>query len=216
VPVDVIVPVFRDNVALERLLIGLGDGPLLQRMRVVFGEADAIGEALAERYGVAWSRANRAGRAMQMNHGSVIADGEVLLFLHADSRLPRDALDAIEKAVREGAVGGAFTRRFESPSHFLRLTCWLADWRGRAFGIFLGDQGLFVRRDAFEALGGFDGQTLYEDLDFSLRLRQAGRTVMLTAVLQSSARRFAAKGPVGRSLLDMQQVVLFVVRRLFR
>jgi glycosyltransferase involved in cell wall biosynthesis len=142
VPVDVIVPVFRDNVALERLLIGLGDGPLLQRMRVVFGEADAIGEALAERYGVAWSRANRAGRAMQMNHGSVSAAGEVLLFLHADLRPPRDALEAIEKAVREGAVGGAFTRRLESPSHFLRLTCWLADWRGRAFGVFLGDQGL--------------------------------------------------------------------------
>ena len=106
VPVDVIVPVFRDNVALERLLIGLEDGPLLQRMRVVFGEADAIGEALAERYGVAWSRANRAGRAMQMNHGSFSADGEVLLFLHADSRPPQAALDAIEKAVREGAVGG--------------------------------------------------------------------------------------------------------------
>ena len=59
-----------------------------------------------------------------------------------------------------------------------------------------------MRRDAFEALGGFDGQTLYEDLDFSLRLRKAGRTVMLVPPVLSSARRFAAKGVVRQTLGD--------------
>ncbi|NBB80083.1 MAG: glycosyltransferase, partial [Verrucomicrobia bacterium] len=108
----------------------------------VFGEPDAAGQALAERCGVIWTRAERAGRASQMNHGAASAEGDILLFLHADSHPPPDALAAIEKAIHSGAVGGAFTRRFDTPSRLLRFTCWLADWRGRALGIFLGDQGL--------------------------------------------------------------------------
>ena len=208
--IDIIVPVFRDNAALERLFETLAGSPLLERMRVVFGEVDPRGEALAERYRVAWSRVAQAGRASQMNVGEAESSGEVLFFLHADSRLPTGALEAISDAVQNGAVGGAFSRRFDSPSLFLRMTCRLADWRGRAFGIFLGDQGLFVRRDVFGQLGGFDEQSRYEDLDFSLRLRQVGRTTLLPAILLSSARRFSEKGSFRQSLMDLWAVVRFV------
>ena len=184
---------------------------MLRRMWVVFGEPDPGGEALAESYGVSWTRAKCAGRASQMNHGAASAEGDVLLFLHADSQPPPDALEAIEKAIHSGAVGGAFTRRFDSTSRFLQLTCWLADWRGRLLGIFLGDQGLFVHREVFHALGGFDEEVRYEDLDFSQRLRRSGRTILLPQVLRSSARRFQRSGVVRQSLSDFWAVFLFLV-----
>ncbi|MFP4261507.1 MAG: TIGR04283 family arsenosugar biosynthesis glycosyltransferase [Opitutales bacterium] len=205
--VDVIVPVFRDNAALKQLLEASAERDLSERIQVVFGEPDAAGQALAERCGVTWTRAERAGRASQMNHGAASAEGDVLLFLHADSQPPPDALEAIQDAVFHGAVGGAFTRRFDTPSRLLRFACWLADWRGRALGIFLGDQGLFVRREVFEALGGFDEEARYEDLDFSQRLRGTGRTILLPQVLISSARRFQRRGVVRQSLSDFLAIV---------
>ena len=214
--VEVIVPVFRDNDALERLLEAVGGSEMPKRMRVVFGEPDAVGESLADHYGVPWSRAKCAGRASQMNHGAGSARGDVFFFLHADSHPPPDALEAIEAAVRGGAAGGAFSRRFDASSRILQFTCRLADWRGRAFGVFLGDQGLFVRREVFERLGGFENRARYEDLDFSLRLRQAGRTILLPSVLRTSARRFEGRGVLRQSALDLWAVVRFIADQSFR
>ena len=211
--VDVIVPVFRDNAALERLLAAPDGRRIPERMRVVFGEADPVGEALAERYGAAWSRAGRAGRACQMNCGAAKADGDVLLFLHADSLPPPGACAAIAAAVRDGAVGGAFSRRFDAHSVFLRGTCRLADWRGRALGIFLGDQGMFVRRDVFARLGGFDERARYEDLDLSLRLRKVGPVRLLPAVVRASGRRFTRRGVVRQTGADFRDGLRFILGR---
>lgn len=128
--VDVVIPVFRDNAVLERLLSSLPEAWPRERTCVVFGEADSIGEAIAERYDLSWLRAKRAGRASQMNTGATFGSGEAILFLHADSELPDNTLQAVAAAVGAGASGGAFRRRFDSPSLFLEITCRLADWRG--------------------------------------------------------------------------------------
>jgi len=202
VRLDVIIPVFRDNAALARLLESRRLGAPKATLTVVFGESDPAGESLVERHGASWLRAGRAGRARQMNHAAACASGDVLLFLHADSLPPEGAPDAIRRAIADGAVGGAFARRFDSPSRWLKMSARLADWRGRALGIFLGDQGIFVRREVFDQIGGFDESARYEDLDFSLRLRKAGRTALLAPAVLSSARRFAAKGAVRQTLGD--------------
>lgn len=135
-------------------------------------------------------------RAAQMNLGAAQAQGDVLLFLHADTMLPVGALAGIETALAHPRVaGGAFARRYHSDSVFLRVTCALAYWRGRLSGWFLGDQAIFVRAEIFQKLGGFEEWPLFEDLDFSRRLRAEGRTVMLRPPVISAARRFESLGP---------------------
>ncbi|MHB8524284.1 MAG: TIGR04283 family arsenosugar biosynthesis glycosyltransferase [Limisphaerales bacterium] len=137
----------------------------------------------------------RSQRAAQMNLGARQARGDVLLFLHADTLLPVTALGNVEGALADpGVVGGGFARRFAARSLFLRVTCLLAEWRGRALGWFLGDQGIFARRATFESLGGYPEIDVFEDLAFSRRLTQAGRVVTLRPPVVSSARRFVESG----------------------
>ena len=133
-------------------------------------------------------------RASQMNHGAQSARGDVFLFLHADTRLAQNAL---------AGIGGGFARRYDSPSWFLRATCALAGIRTRLSGWFLGDQAIFVRRDVFERLTGFRNFDLFEDLDFSRRMRREGRVVSLHSPVVSSARRFALYGPCRTTWTDL-------------
>jgi len=136
-------------------------------------------------------------RARQMNCGAALAEGRLLLFLHADTLLPPGALVRLRAAVDErGALGGAFSRRYRSRSRVLALTSRLAALRNRAIGWYLGDQAIFVRRDIFEQLEGYRDLPIFEDLDFSRRLRSLGKTVTLTPPVCSSARRFFEKGPL--------------------
>lgn len=135
-------------------------------------------------------------RAAQMNLGAELARGEVLLFLHGDTILPAGALTQIERALSDPhVIGGAFARRYDSRSRLLRVTCMLAYVRGRMSGWFLGDQAMFVRADVFRKFGGFRDLALFEDLDFSRRLRSQGRTVILRPAVISAARRFERRGP---------------------
>jgi len=144
-------------------------------------------------------------RASQMNLGAQSAEGDVFLFLHADTRLPQNGLEEIEYAMaKERVVGGGFARRYDSPSWFLRGTCMLAGLRTRLTGWFLGDQAIFVRREVFEILGGFRDLNLFEDLDFSRRMRCAGRVVTLRPPVISSARRFSLCRPWWTTWSDLR------------
>lgn len=149
-------------------------------------------------------RVARAGRAHQQNVGARAATGEVVLFLHADTRLPADALDSVRRALCDPEViGGGFARTFDSPSRFLRWSCQLATWRSKLAGWFLGDQAIFVRRSEFLALGGFRWLRVFEDYDLCRRLRTRGRLRCLGPAVWSSARRFVKGGPVRRSARDL-------------
>ena len=135
-------------------------------------------------------------RAAQMNLGATQALSDILLFLHADTILPECALARIQCALNDArVVGGAFARRYDSNSRWLRVTCALAEIRGRSSGWFLGDQAIFVRADVFREMGGFKDFAIFEDLDFSRRLRVLGRTVILRPAVTSAARRFETGGP---------------------
>ena len=139
-----------------------------------------------------------------MNLGAAQARGRILLFLHADTHLPRGALTQIVDAIdRSGAIGGAFSRRYRSRSLTLALTTRLAALRNRLFGWHLGDQALFVRRDIFAKLGGYRDLPIFEDLDFSRRLGSQGRIVTLRPPVYSSARRFADAGPLRTTWRDL-------------
>ncbi len=146
----------------------------------------------------------KPGRSLQLNAGAKGGRGETFLFLHADTQLHPFSLAQIEKALKDARVsGGGFARRFDSNSLFLRCTCVIGDARCSLFGLFLGDQGIFVRRNIFEQLGGFKEMKAFEDVDFSRRLACTGKTVTLRPAVISSARRFARHGPFLTTCRDL-------------
>jgi len=150
------------------------------------------------------------GRAAQMNAGVRVSSGDILLFLHADTVLPPGSVAALRAAVRQGEfLGGAFSVRL-SVSPFasayrraiLRLTGRMIGVRSILFRVYTGDQGIFARRDAFEAIGGFPEIPLMEDVEFSRRLTRSGKTLLLPARITTSGRRWESFGP-GRTILLM-------------
>ena len=142
------------------------------------------------------------GRARQMNEGAKASRGDVLLFLHADTQLPQDPGRLIESAFADPAVvGGRFDVRFASSSLWSRIISAFMNRRSRLTGISTGDQALFVRRQVFEQLGGFADIPLMEDIDFSRRLKQAGRIATLRETVTTSFRRWETQGPLRTILL---------------
>ena len=160
--------------------------------------------AVAEEGGARVIASTHRQRAAQMNAGACAALGEFLLFLHADTLLAPGALTKMVRAFRDPAtLGGGFARRYDAPSAVLRLTCALAEVRTRCCGWFLGDQAMFVRRSAYEELGGFREWDVFEDLDFSRRLARAGRVVTLRPPVISAGRRFSKRGAMRTTWSDL-------------
>lgn len=134
------------------------------------------------------------GRARQMNAGAAVATGEVLLFLHADTRLPPSADQHIATALSHGAVWGRFNVRIEGRSRWLPVVASLMNLRSRLSGIATGDQAMFVRRELFRQLGGFADQPLMEDIELSRRLRAVRGPACLRARVVTSGRRWDTRG----------------------
>ncbi len=143
------------------------------------------------------------GRARQMNAGAqrVAAASDVLLFLHADTRLPPDADRLIADATGRGARWGRFDVGIDGGSALLRFVARLMNWRSRLTGICTGDQAIFVECALFEALGGFPDQPLMEDIEFSKRARRLARPAALAGA-STSGRRWAKRG-AWRTILQM-------------
>lgn len=143
------------------------------------------------------------GRAVQMNAGAATATGDVLLFLHADTRLPVGGLSAIRKALTQLAfVGGCFRLRFDATSHLLRV--YSAFTRLPVKSICFGDRAIFARRETFHAVGRYPEIPIFEDLEMVKRLSSYGRFKMLPDFVTTSARRFLTGGPAKQQLLNVR------------
>ena len=133
-------------------------------------------------------------RAVQCNSASRQARGDVFLFLHADILVPAETAEAVERSLRDRVViGGNFQIVFEGDTFVERFFTWCYRVR-RPFGIYYGDSGLFVRREAFERLGGFKSIPIMDDYEFVRRMERAGRTVCLEPPMLVSGRRWRVQG----------------------
>lgn len=135
------------------------------------------------------------GRARQMNRGAELTEAGVLCFLHADTRLPEGADTRILEGLRRsGRLWGRFDVHITGRSWMLRVVAFGMNCRSRWSGIATGDQAIFVRREAFRALGGFPDQPLMEDIELSARLRRLGPPLCLRDRVLTSGRRWERHG----------------------
>lgn len=197
--VTIIIPALNEEAELPATLASAFAQPGPKQILVVDGGSyDATREIAARHEGVTLLT-SPTGRARQMNAGAEQAEGEILLFLHADTCLPPGALDRVRTAlVPPETVAGCFRLRFDRSGFWLWLwtrPVWMR-WHRWAFG----DRALFVRRSAFDAANGFPDQPIFEDLDFVRAIRSHGRFVFLDAAVVTSARRYARGGALRQQL----------------
>jgi rSAM/selenodomain-associated transferase 2 len=196
--ISIIVPTRNEERGIVSTLVRLREPQVLEVIVVDGGSVDRTAEAarpLVDR----WVEVS-PGRARQMNAGARLARGDILLFLHADTLVPRGFAAAIVAACRT-AIGGRFDVEIDARGAMFRVIEQAINLRSRWSGVFTGDQGLFVRRDAFEALGGYPDQPILEDLSLSKAMKRRGRVAALRMRLSTSARRWQRHGPLRTVML---------------
>jgi rSAM/selenodomain-associated transferase 2 len=205
--ISVIVPSLNEETLIGGTLRSIrAEAPDIEVVVVDGGSTDRSPEIAAE-YAKVISAPR--GRGVQMNKGAQHSFGEVLVFLHADTRVQPGYFSALREAIRKnGMVGGYSPMDFDASSalldFFSRLT------RKKFWFFHYGDQGLFVKRKIFEDLGGYAEIAIMEDLDFLMRLRKKGLLVLLPVPVKSSARRFLSGGIIRTQARNVLLVLLYL------
>lgn len=207
--VSIIVPALNEATTMLDLAASLGQ--LSGELEVIVcdgGSSDATVE-MARQCGLQVIAAPR-GRGRQMNAGAKLATGETLLFLHADTRLPENALALIADALADEKVcGGNFSLIFAGGTREARLLTGVYPFL-RSGGMCYGDSAIFVRRDVFERLRGYRDYPIFEDCDLYRRMRRVGKFVRLNACATTSSRRFEGKFIRTFALWSLMQVLYWL------
>jgi rSAM/selenodomain-associated transferase 2 len=205
---SIIIPVLDEAATIVDALRALGALRARGALRALGAEAIVVdGGSMDDTVALATPLADRViagarGRAAQMNAGAALARGAVLVFLHADTRLPPDADRLIADGLaKSGRAWGRFDVAIEGRHALLPLVAAFMNARSRLTGIATGDQAMFVTRDAFAAAGGFPDIVLMEDIELARRLKRISRPLCLRACAITSGRRWESRGVVRTILL---------------
>ena len=199
--ITVVIPVLNEEKVIAATLAALmASAP--DEVIVVDGGSKDRTRAIIEQTGAPLLSSPR-GRARQMNRGAKEANGDVILFLHADTLLPPSAMEDIRAALSDSeCIGGRFDVELEGDHWALKWIGMMISLRSRVTKVATGDQAIFVRRKVFEEVGGFPDIPLMEDIAFCQMLRKNGRLACLKSRVVTSARRWETEG-VWRTILKM-------------
>lgn len=191
--ISIIIPVLNETPLLEPLITSLESQQ--EEFELIFadgGSQDATPEKAAQFGRVVFSR---PGRAPQMNAGAKAASGDILLFLHCDTRLPTGGLRKISEVMEDlNVAGGGFAHRFDRSDWFSRFISFSANTRSKRTRLFFGDQAIFIRGEMFKRMGGYTDMPLFEDWDLSSRMRREGKVALIEDPITTSGRRIEVWG----------------------
>lgn len=151
------------------------------------------------------------GRAIQMNAGAAIASGEILLFLHADTRLPHGFDTMIRRALQQpGIIAGAFALRIDAPHWGLRLVEWGVKWRSHFYQLPYGDQAIFLTKTAFTEVGNFPLIPIMEDFELITRLKSLRKITIIDVPVITSPRKWLKKGIFKTTLVNQSIIIAYL------
>lgn len=205
--VSIIVPTLREGDNPARLA-RLFDGS--EGVELIFALADGdVGTQIPDGAHIK-TVTTQKGRARQMNAGASAVSGDILLFLHADTHIALESLNNIRKTLsKPGVVGGAYTLKIASPKLSLKIISALANLRSVWLGMPYGDQAIFVKRETFESVGGYEDIPIMEDVRLIEALREKGKIVLMEDYAKTSPRRWEKEGVFKATLRNMALIALF-------
>lgn len=205
---SIVIPVLNETENLPQTFATLPQSPDLEVIVVDGGSTDGT-IAVAESWGARVVRTS-PGRAQQMNLGARLARGEVLLFLHGDTRLPAGFAALIDRTLAQPTVvAGAFELHIDGTLPGLRLVEWGVKWRSRLFQMPYGDQALFLKAKTFQSVGGFAELPIMEDFELVRRLRRLGRVAIVPAAVLTHDRRWRKLGVLRTTLINQGVIAAY-------
>jgi rSAM/selenodomain-associated transferase 2 len=152
------------------------------------------------------------GRANQMNTGAMVASGEILLFLHADTRLPIRFDEMVRRTLaKPGIVAGAFALQIDAPDWGLRLVEFGVKWRSHLWQMPYGDQAIFLTKDVFQKVGNFPQIPIMEDFELMRKLKSLGKIYLLPTPVITSPRRWLKQGILQTTILNQIIVIAYLL-----
>jgi rSAM/selenodomain-associated transferase 2 len=209
---SIIVPVLAEQGGINQIIDQLYLQAGIDRCQIIVVDGDPAGTTIkALKHARVTTLISPKGRAVQMNRGAERAQGQILLFLHADTQLPDQALLSIEQGLDDPAyVGGAFSLKIDSSRLFLRYIGARASLRSRITRIPYGDQAIYMRRDYFAEIGGYRELPFLEDVDLMRRIKQDRRSIrILRDPVLTSARRWETEGMFYTTFRNQVVVLLY-------
>jgi len=208
--ISIIIPVYNEEKSIHAFMKSLKE--IQGSPEVIFvdgGSTDNTFDIVKEEFFIV--KSPKKGRGCQMNYGSTLAKGQVLLFLHSDSTLPADALKYVREALKKSRAG-CFRIRFDSKSILMKICAFMSDSRVKIRNIAFGDQGIFITKEYFTEIGGYPEISIMEDYSLSMNIKKDGcKIVLADAEILTSERRFLKHGRL--KTMARMQILQHMYRR---